>query len=60
MAPADAAGYGRALYAELRVLDASEVDLILVESPPDQAEWQAINDRLRRATHDAEARSPRA
>ena len=54
MAPADAAGYGRALYAELRVLDASEVDLILVESLPDQAEWQAINDRLRRATHDAE------
>ena len=54
--PADAAGYGRALYAELRVLDASQVDLILVESPPDQAEWQAINDRLRRATHDTESR----
>ena len=58
--PVDAAGYGRALYAEMRVLDASAVDLILVESPPDQAEWQAINDRLRRATHDAESRLPQA
>ena len=54
--PADATGYGRALYAELRVLDASQVDLILVESPPDQAEWQAVNDRLRRAAHDTESR----
>ena len=59
-APADVAGYGRALYAELRVLDAAEVDLILVESPPEQAEWQAINDRLRRATHDTETRAARA
>jgi L-threonylcarbamoyladenylate synthase len=55
-APADPAGYARALYAELRVLDAAEVDFILVESTPDEADWQAVNDRLRRATHDTESR----
>ena len=54
-APADPSGYARALYAELRVLDAFEVDRILVESLPDGADWHAINDRLRRATHDTEA-----
>lgn len=53
-APAAAADYARALYAELRVLDASAADLILIEAPPSTSEWQAINDRLRRATHKAE------
>lgn len=43
--------YARALYAELRLLDASGVDLILVEEPPAAVDWQAINDRLHRATH---------
>ena len=51
LAPAAATDYARALYAELRVLDASDADLILVEAPPSAFEWQAINDRLGRAAH---------
>ena len=43
--------YARLLYAELRLLDASGVDLILVEEPPAAVAWQAVNDRLQRATH---------
>jgi L-threonylcarbamoyladenylate synthase len=43
--------YARALYAELRLLDAAGVDLILIEEPPAAVDWQAINDRLHRATH---------
>lgn len=43
--------YARLLYAELRLLDAAGVDLILVEEPPAAVDWQAINDRLQRATH---------
>ena len=43
--------YARLLYAELRLLDAAGVDLILVEEPPAALDWQAVNDRLRRATH---------
>ena len=43
--------YARSLYAELRLLDASGVDLILVEEPPAAVDWQAINDRLHRATY---------
>lgn len=43
--------YARILYAELRLLDAAGVDLILVEMPPGAIDWQAVNDRLQRATH---------
>jgi L-threonylcarbamoyladenylate synthase len=48
-APRDAAGYAHALYANLRVLDAAQCDAILVERPPQDAAWVAINDRLSRA-----------
>ena len=41
--------YARKLYAALRELDDAGCDTILVESPPDTAEWAAVNDRLRRA-----------
>ena len=47
--------YARALYAELRLLDAAGVDLILIEEPPAAVDWQAINDRLHRATHAGKA-----
>jgi L-threonylcarbamoyladenylate synthase len=40
------AGY---LYATLRALDAVGVARILIETPPDEPAWAAINDRLRRA-----------
>lgn len=48
-APADAAGYAHALYANLRALDASRADVIVVEAPPARPEWTAVIDRLTRA-----------
>lgn len=48
-APADAVGYGRRLYADLRRLDALGAREIRVETAPDGVEWDAIRDRLRRA-----------
>lgn len=47
--PAVAAPYARALYANLRTLDASGADIILVEVPPDTPAWAAVRDRIRRA-----------
>ena len=41
--------YGHDLYANLRALDASGCDEIVVEEPPESAEWSAVRDRLRRA-----------
>ncbi|HEY1180758.1 MAG TPA: L-threonylcarbamoyladenylate synthase [Rhodocyclaceae bacterium] len=41
--------YAHDLYANLRLLDAAGVDLILVETPPGQPEWRAVADRLGRA-----------
>ncbi|MES2261124.1 MAG: L-threonylcarbamoyladenylate synthase [Pseudomonadota bacterium] len=49
--PADAAGYAFGLYASLRAMDRSGAELILVETPPQQAAWSGVNDRLRRAAH---------
>ena len=51
--PADANGYAHFLYASLRTLDTVAADVIIVEQPPQTAEWQAINDRLRRAAFDS-------
>ena len=48
-APREAAGYAHALYANLRTLDSARCDAILVEQPPRDAAWAAINDRLTRA-----------
>jgi L-threonylcarbamoyladenylate synthase len=48
--PADAAGYAHDLYANLRALDASNADVILIESPPAGDAWLAVRDRLLRAT----------
>jgi L-threonylcarbamoyladenylate synthase len=48
-APHDAAGYAHDLYANLRALDASDADLILVEAPPEGEGWDAVHDRLGRA-----------
>ncbi len=41
--------YARDLYSNLRRLDASGCELILVEAPPDDAPWTGVNDRLARA-----------
>lgn len=48
-APHDAVGYAHDLYANLRHLDALGVARILVETPPESEEWQAVTDRLNRA-----------
>ena len=45
----DLAGYGHALYAALRRLDARGFDVLLAELPPHTAAWAAVNDRLKRA-----------
>lgn len=42
--------YARDLYSNLRALDASGCDEILVEEPPADAEWAAVRDRLARAS----------
>lgn len=47
--PNRASAYARRLYAVLRLVDAGRPDRILVEAPPQTANWQAVNDRLRRA-----------
>ncbi len=51
--PSSPAGYAHGLYAGLRALDTAAADVILIEAPPLSADWQAINDRLRRAAHDS-------
>lgn len=47
-------GYAHDLYAALRDMDTAGANVILVESPPAEDEWQGINDRLRRAAHDSQ------
>ena len=47
--PRDPRAYAQKLYAALRELDAAGCEAILVEAPPDSAEWNAVRDRLTRA-----------
>ena len=49
--PAQADAYAHALYASLRTMDDAGLDLILIEAPPQNAQWTGVNDRLRRAAH---------
>ena len=46
----DPVKYAHDLYANLRKLDALHCDLILIEQVPDQPAWEAIRDRLKRAS----------
>lgn len=48
--PHDPASYGRELYAALHELDEAGVELILIEEVPNIPSWEAIKDRLKRAT----------
>jgi len=48
--PEAAHDYAQALYAALRELDNLGLDLIVVEQPPEGDAWQAVHDRLRKAT----------
>jgi L-threonylcarbamoyladenylate synthase len=48
--PRDPAGYAQRLYAALRELDGTGCETILIEQPPQGSEWEAVLDRLQRAT----------
>jgi L-threonylcarbamoyladenylate synthase len=48
--PAEPAGYAAQLYAALHVLDDAGLQRLVVTLPPDTPEWQAVHDRLRRAS----------
>jgi L-threonylcarbamoyladenylate synthase len=47
--PREPRAYAQRLYAALRELDTAACEQILVEAPPETAEWEAVRDRLRRA-----------
>jgi len=47
--PRDPQAYAQRLYAALREVDGAGCEQILVEAPPDTAEWAAVRDRLKRA-----------
>jgi len=48
--PIEADAYAQNLYSSLRDLDRLNLDMILVEQPPQAEKWRAINDRLAKAT----------
>ncbi|ASP37940.1 threonylcarbamoyl-AMP synthase [Bacterioplanes sanyensis] len=48
--PADAVGYGRELYAALHEMDQHGCRELWLLTPPQQPDWLAIHDRLKRAT----------
>jgi L-threonylcarbamoyladenylate synthase len=47
--PRDPHAYAQRLYAALRELDTAGCERILIEAPPESAEWSAVRDRLGRA-----------
>lgn len=47
--PNDADAYAHGLYSAMRQLDSGGQQLLLVERPPEGAQWLAVHDRLRRA-----------
>ena len=48
--PHDAGAFARALYAEWHRCDEAGAQVIVMEAPPDSAEWDGIADRLKRAS----------
>jgi L-threonylcarbamoyladenylate synthase len=48
--PDDAQETARQLFAVLREFDSQGVSLIWVETPPDEAQWEGVRDRLQRAS----------
>ena len=48
--PREPQGYAQKLYAALRELDGARCDAILIEAPPAEPGWEAVLDRLRKAT----------
>ena len=50
-APAQPQAYGQQLYARLNDWDQAGFDEIWLERPPETREWEAVMDRLQRASH---------
>jgi L-threonylcarbamoyladenylate synthase len=48
--PEDPAAYGACLYRALHKLDQLGVDEIFVEDPPSHPDWEAVHDRLKKAS----------
>ena len=48
--PQEPAEYARRLYAALRQADGLGADAILIELPPEEPQWEAVRDRISRAT----------
>jgi L-threonylcarbamoyladenylate synthase len=51
--PSSADDYARRLYAALHEADDRHPDMIWVQEPPDQTQWDAVRDRVSRATQPA-------
>ena len=49
--PSEPAEYARELYAALHRLDGMGLDVIAIEPPPEEEQWAAIRDRLKRAAY---------
>jgi L-threonylcarbamoyladenylate synthase len=47
--PSRARDYGREIFAALHDADSAGLDVLVIESVPDEPEWWAVADRLRRA-----------
>lgn len=47
--PSNAQAYGASLYRALKKLDTEGVEEIFVEAPPQSPEWEAVQDRLKKA-----------
>lgn len=48
--PRDPAAYGSGLYSALRRLDRAGHEVLFAELPPQSGDWEAVNDRLRKAS----------
>jgi L-threonylcarbamoyladenylate synthase len=55
-AATDAKAYAHSLYSSLRALDQLNLDRLLVELPPNEPEWLAVLDRLKRSAAGAGVR----
>lgn len=50
--PDDPNAYGASLYRALRRLDSTGIRTIYVENPPSHPDWEAVHDRLKKASAD--------
>jgi L-threonylcarbamoyladenylate synthase len=49
--PETAGGYGTALYSALHEMEKQDVKTVFIECPPETRDWEAVWDRLIRASH---------